>query len=192
MLSRFFVSKAKRLQICMQFVELSAFSMKMTRPYFIFVLGVADRTECAFCHGKVKHWRNNEDPFDVHRNQFPSCPFIKGKKSRKQENPKRNPLCDSPIENNSGDLLQIRNPATSIHKLGIDTSQPKNENYRILARRQKSFDGSPNIKFTNKLSEAGFYSIRNEESPDKVACHWCDGVLSEWKDTDEPWTEHAK
>jgi hypothetical protein len=33
-------------------------------------------TQCVFCFGVVKTWGASEDPFVVHQNKFPTCPFI--------------------------------------------------------------------------------------------------------------------
>ena len=64
-----------------------------------------------------------------------------------------------------------------------------NSAYAEQQQREDSFTNWPGQQSVKEMSSAGFYFLGHL---DRVKCHICSVVLGEWKQTDEPWFEHAK
>uniref|UniRef100_A0A182YTM3 RING-type domain-containing protein n=1 Tax=Biomphalaria glabrata TaxID=6526 RepID=A0A182YTM3_BIOGL len=43
---------------------------------FIFI-GAPDRVQCAYCHGILRNWNDNDVPLEEHHKHFPQCQFVK-------------------------------------------------------------------------------------------------------------------
>ncbi|KAF6029127.1 XIAP [Bugula neritina] len=57
-------------------------AQRMCEAGFYFT-GVEDQVRCFFCAGGVKHWRENDDPWEEHARWFPDCPFLLQQKGQR-------------------------------------------------------------------------------------------------------------
>ncbi|XP_059165760.1 baculoviral IAP repeat-containing protein 3-like [Physella acuta] len=104
------------------------------------------------------------------------------------------PSAGSPISSSQTYLSRIavnRNLAKQLSPdLGIYNERPKHTEYVSLKKRIQTFKTWPNSGISHvDLAKSGFYY---KGIKDHLTCFFCGMILSEWKQGDDPFVEHAR
>ncbi|XP_042308261.1 baculoviral IAP repeat-containing protein 1 isoform X2 [Sceloporus undulatus] len=152
-----------------------------------FFTGIKDTVQCFTCSGCLGNWEEGDDPWKEHAKWFPECEFLQSEKSRDEIKEYIQNYCGfvgitgkhfaassgKILASNTGDL----EPAINIYEdedVRLDTFKTWPEEAKVDA---------------TSLAKAGFFFTGKK---DIVQCFSCTGCLSDWKENDDPWEEHAK
>ncbi|NXG13353.1 XIAP ligase, partial [Grallaria varia] len=131
--------------------------------------GVGDQVSCFCCGGKLKNWEPSDRAWSEHKRHFPKCLFVLGRD----------------VGNVPGESV-----SDEFGISGLNNAQyPRNPSMAKYGRRLQTFLSWIYPVDKEKLAEAGFYSVGND---DHVVCFHCGGGLQEWKENEDPWDQHAK
>ncbi|NXH21358.1 XIAP ligase, partial [Bucco capensis] len=131
--------------------------------------GVSDQVACFCCGGKLKQWEPSDRAWSEHKRHFPKCLFVLGRD-----------IGNIPCESIPAEL----------GRSGLNNTQhPRNPSMAKFGRRIQTFLSWIYPVDKEQLAEAGFYSTGNG---DHVVCFHCGGGLQEWKESEDPWDQHAK
>lgn len=134
-----------------------------------FYCQIADRTLCIYCNTLCQNWTIYDDPYEVHANAAPHCPFLQSIK------PSSVPSNSSSNRSITNETMQVRHP----HMLSVTS-------------RIDSFN-KPTWTFTSpsveSLAQAGFFL---SNTSNVVTCFYCNGSLHQWGANDSPKIEHAR
>ncbi|XP_077525638.1 death-associated inhibitor of apoptosis 2-like [Haemaphysalis longicornis] len=137
-----------------------------------------DRVCCAFCRGVVHGWEPGDDPLWEHARHYPCCPFL------------LNLVLDGEHANRGNNLL--REPVAVLSKPSTPLIvHPKHPAQASPDARMRSFEMWPSTspKRPQELVEAGFFYTGQK---DRIVCFHCGVKLGSWRESDDPWKEHAR
>uniref|UniRef100_A0A2S2P3Z9 Apoptosis inhibitor IAP n=1 Tax=Schizaphis graminum TaxID=13262 RepID=A0A2S2P3Z9_SCHGA len=163
--------------------------IQMAEAGFYF-LGFEDSVKCFKCKRHFDSWKKGDIPILEHyRNSF-LCPYVKGYEDMFDVcGFYRTSIADLQINLWAKQIEDLLNAEGIMLKL----KPIKRSKMATFDARLKSFNKWPkklNLNI-NTLSEAGFFYTGNGRN-DYTTCFFCDEILCQWTDDDEPWTEHAK
>lgn len=144
-----------------------------------------DKVRCAFCSGLIGQWEQGDDPEVEHRRHFPTCSFIIARFAAAEQNP----VTPSGISVRESVLDEADN---TLKSLGVQNHRiARHPKYTSTDARIATYTTWPGdvAQTPEQLAEAGFYYAG---SGDQVRCFHCDGGLSKWDPSDDPWIEHAR
>ncbi|VVC41445.1 Hypothetical protein CINCED_3A003654 [Cinara cedri] len=159
----------------------------------LYYLGKQDSVRCLFCSKEFDNWQCGDDPVIEHKKKSPQCPFVRESEGDDAFEDELNDSPSSLFTNEGTSILQKIIESLGILQ-GIDI--PHHEDLITLEARLKTFDKCKEQmkqQDIQTLCEAGFYyHIGGDEELDQLICFCCNQSLDDFKDNDEPWTEHAK
>ena len=171
--------------------------------------GTGDKAICDRCHFEKQDWGNDDDPFTLHRTDYPDCPFVIDKlssfninsKPLNQEASNCSYVTSHPYKQNTSE--------DGIQESGINQSDGPNKRQKLENAqndgafvslvetkslqncRKRSFIGWPHrsIPTVSQMVEAGFF---NCNVGDRVICIYCNLICQQWNsDSDsDPWVVH--
>lgn len=144
-----------------------------------------DKVRCAFCSGLIGQWEQGDDPETEHRRHFPTCSFILARCAAAEQNPVT-PGGITMRESVSDEA------DSTLKSLGVQNHRiARHPKYTSTDARIATYTTWPGdvAQTAEQLAEAGFYYAG---SGDQVRCFHCDGGLSKWDPSDDPWIEHAR
>ncbi|XP_048883514.1 E3 ubiquitin-protein ligase XIAP isoform X1 [Brienomyrus brachyistius] len=160
---------------------------QLARAGFYFT-GKADRVRCFSCQQMVEGWHSGDAPVARHQQVSPDCKFLScvhGLRLASGACPTS--LISGGYDEESEDMLfRLRRGEV------VDESQyPMVRDMCSEDARLRSFVGWPSSApvTARVLAQAGFYYLGER---DRVQCFCCGGMLADWDDGDDPWTEHEK
>ncbi|XP_065224673.1 baculoviral IAP repeat-containing protein 7-like isoform X1 [Planococcus citri] len=145
--------------------------------------GKGDAVICYYCENCVRNFEPGETPAGEHLKHAPDCVMA--------------PLCREILLKQTGCSQPMETAAPLFN--GFDTcglhdvpnqQPPKYPQFLTLEHRMRSFRDWPE-QFSIRprtLWEAGFFYTGTD---DRCICYQCGTGLKNWKENDDPWTEHA-
>ncbi|XP_061477326.1 LOW QUALITY PROTEIN: baculoviral IAP repeat-containing protein 1 [Rhineura floridana] len=150
-----------------------------------FFIGIKDTVQCFACSGCLGNWEEGDDPWKEHAKV---CEFLQKEKSKDE--------IKEYIQSYCGFVgVTGKQFATSYQKIlpsNTGDSEPGILNiYEDEDIRLDSFKTWPQDAHADAttLAKAGYFYTGKK---DIVQCFSCAGRLTNWKETDDPWKEHAK
>ncbi|KAM6473304.1 baculoviral IAP repeat-containing protein 1 isoform 2-T3 [Liasis olivaceus] len=151
-----------------------------------FFTGIKDTVQCFACTGCLGNWEEGDDPWKEHAKWFPECEFLQMKKSRDE--------IKQYIQNYHGFFgitgKHFAAPAGKCLPSDPEEIESFLNIYKDEEIRLESFKTWPRDAHADPaiLAKAGFFYTGRK---DVVQCFYCSGYLNDWKETDDPWKEHA-
>ncbi|KAH3727174.1 hypothetical protein DPMN_053102 [Dreissena polymorpha] len=145
-----------------------------------FYTGTGDLVRCFQCGIGLNDFSAGDDPLKEHIKHSDGCLYLNGMFGSKLK--LRLQLKD--IEQTK-EAFHLRNTYTD-PGCAIANSQFMTVESRMLTFKNTT---CPFSQTPEALAAAGFYFIG---PGDMVLCFSCQGGLSDWKENDDPWTEHCK
>ena len=177
--------------------ERESLSAKKMAQAGFYYLNKEDSVQCPFCRGILNKWKKDDVPIREHASAFGYCKFPKGFDCGNRPHVnfvKKNRSGDREIATNDFHIYPQTNDDDQLlaESFGILTEGPREKRLAPLDTRLQTFRRWPEYLSSiskEKLAEAGFYyqNIR-----DVATCFHCDGCLKGWKNSDDPWVEHAR
>ncbi|KAF6197352.1 hypothetical protein GE061_020287 [Apolygus lucorum] len=146
--------------------------------------GRTDICRCPFCRTEIGRWSEGDEPIADHERWSPQCRFLRNDRGYNEEE-----RVDVRGSGGNGDS-DITNSVESLRGY-VCSRRPLFMDYATEGARLESYlDWPISIRVRpNRLSDAGFYYLGKG---DQTKCFHCGIGLNAWRDTDDPWTEHAR
>nr|XP_018904719.1 PREDICTED: putative inhibitor of apoptosis [Bemisia tabaci] len=180
---------------------------KLAAAGFYFLNQSNDTVRCAFCGVEIGKWEQDDDPFVDHRKWSGNCKFVK---KLPCGNVPLDPSNDTALFTGAGHddhrsfgielkrkVTESEYPPTKhndvppLEKLSVQKKEsPMFPKYATLKARLSSYILWPiSLKIKPEmLAHAGLFYLGKG---DHVMCFHCGLGLQDWRDDDDPWTEHA-
>ena len=167
----------------------------MSEAGFVYT-GQEDLVYCFSCNIKLDGWTKHMDPLLRHKEESPTCSFVRQFLRHERGNlvVQRQPV--SPQMTSSIRRLQSPNPLrrnsrshTVVTGLEQGASAFHLPDYTDQATRLQSFKYWGGVLPKEEVAEAGFYMIARR---DVVKCFSCHVVLQDWKRTDNVIDRHLR
>ncbi|CAF3489758.1 unnamed protein product [Rotaria sp. Silwood1] len=140
-----------------------------------------DAARCHTCNLEVSGWTLDMEPFAIHVNQSPTCPFV---------------LSRLLSQNTTKTTAELNNANQSLQKPEVDTNT-LNKHFNILVEvdnikqvRKRTFSHWPHRSSpsSSQMIEAGFFSCN---VGDRVICIYCNIICQQWTpNSDNPCEIH--
>ncbi|XP_060859652.1 death-associated inhibitor of apoptosis 1-like [Metopolophium dirhodum] len=162
---------------------------QMAKAGFYYI-GPQDRVRCMFCSLELDYWKHGEDPVGEHKKRSPHCAFFNDSSAGYD-------VCGIYASGPADVRSNIESPKLQdvLESVGIlqKIKEPMHKDFATLEARLESFENCliPLKQNIQTLCEAGLY-YQGTGTNDYMSCYYCGQGLIDWKDNDEPWTEHAK
>ncbi|XP_057204853.1 E3 ubiquitin-protein ligase XIAP isoform X2 [Triplophysa rosa] len=153
---------------------------RMARAGFYYT-GEADKVRCFSCRATVEDWNEGDVPLRRHQQASPACTFLNCTHGL------------SALHNGSDYDEEAEAMAFQLRTGEVmdESVYPKVPHMKSEEARMGTFSNWPanSPVQPSDLAEAGMYYLERE---DHVQCFCCGGMLAEWQQGDNPWSEHEK
>lgn len=153
----------------------SAESMAKLGFFFQPTKKLNDRIKCFCCKKLQSNWKTCENPTDHHLSKHPTCWFSRINQYLEQKSK------DPDFNWDEVDLFN--------DPLGEKATQTRRESFAKLWPFDSIKEANP---ISDKMVEAGFYYISQEDGDDLATCIYCGTSLEGWENDDNPLIEHQK
>ncbi|OCT58981.1 uncharacterized protein LOC108703748 [Xenopus laevis] len=155
-----------------------------------YYVGPGDRVRCFSCGGELENWEYWDVPLTRHQRSFPDCHKLWGQYQYQHKESQlfhmMERLSPTEVESITEGESEISAPPSGS---SISGQKPlwtmSDENNRLETYRGHRHHFPLNNR--QSLSRAGFYYVG---PGDRVRCFSCAGELENWKDWDDPLTQH--
>ncbi|CAF3583567.1 unnamed protein product [Rotaria sp. Silwood1] len=135
---------------------------------------------CSDCGLEVSHWKEDMDPFAVHSERNPDCPFIRSMNFSSSRTVRRRSTLSNEQENFS---KRQKIDLESLSNIAFETNL-------VQQVRRRTFSHWPHstIPSSVQMIEAGFFHCNIN---DRVICIYCNLICEQWiPHTDDPYEIH--
>jgi hypothetical protein len=156
--------------------------------------GDGDTAWCCDCGLEVSNWTLDMNPFTIHSEKSPSCPFVRSRKisSRSNESSSASPETASKRK-----ILTSSEQENIVKRPKIATNQSESLIDSLLLSellptiRQRTFSHWPlgTTPSSTQMIDAGFFYTNIAH---RVICLYCNLICHEWTQADDPSEVHEK
>ncbi|CAF0910069.1 unnamed protein product [Adineta steineri] len=142
-----------------------------------------DRVHCYECKLEVTGWTSDMEPFTIHSERSPSCPFVLSMRSSHKQIPytTSNPSSILSISSNQQQSPQTDNNHTNNQSI---TFQEVDILKQARKRTLSHYPHRSSPSFISQMTDAGFFSCN---VADRVICIYCNLICQQWIPTsDDP------
>ncbi len=154
--------------------------------------GDGDTARCKKCGLEISNWTSNMNPYNIHSEQKPDCPFIQSIITSASANKPSSSLSTTAVRNTSTSN-EDKSPSKRQKTETMDSNSLPNsfsETDSIQQMRRRTFSHWPHrtTPSSAQMIEAGFF---NCNVGDRVICIYCNLICQQWTPhTDDPCEVH--